>query len=230
MICDELVKEAVDLYGLPAEIKPGVFSLGKDINMDVNVFYNWMSAENLVHKAESLKWKNWGKLTHLWNVFYKKTYKGTKNDRILDFGCGSCFGVFVGRKLGFKNIYPFDRNTVEYREFFMNFKVFSVWTYLHGKLPFDNNTFDSVISRLVLGNAHNIIGDGYQEMELKGEYSEDIDNENIFRSKELSRVLKPGGFIYLSNKGRYKRFKESVDRTGAIKFFDKKGIRFKSWR
>lgn len=226
----DLVQEAVNLYGVPKAGPDGVFDLGGGITMSPEMFYSWMSSETLVHKAESLKWKHWSKLASLWSIFYRKTYKGDRNDTILDFGCGSCFGVFVGRQLGFGNIYPFDRNTVEYRQFYTSLGVLSVWTYFKDRLPFEKNYFDSVISRLVLGNAHNQLGDGYQDLKSVGSNFPVFDIEDIFRAKELSRVLKPKGVLYISNTGRYKKFVASLERTGAMKYFKEKKIKFVVWR
>ncbi|MFA5420138.1 MAG: hypothetical protein WC341_16920 [Bacteroidales bacterium] len=218
-------EQALELYGIPPKDIKGRYVLGCGICIDVDVFDRFMAAEVENLPDEDLKWKNWPKLTKIWYEFYRRKYSGDRSDRILDFGCGSCFGVFVARQLGYTSIFPFDRNSVDYRSYFTALRVPTVWTYFKNELPFEDNFFKAAVSRLVLGNWREGVGDGYQDIT----HSDPVE-EDKFRACELSRVIKPGGVIYISNKGRYKQFLVNLKESDSMRYFTQKSITLVSWR
>lgn len=111
--------------------------------------------------------------------FYLLPFLKNINGCFLDFGCGNCkYTRFYGKSLGFskKNIYGtdiekwFNYDKFTRKELGNNFKV------IKNNLPFENNKFQVVISLMVLHHIENL-------------------DETL---KELKRVIKPNGFLFLS--------------------------------
>jgi SAM-dependent methyltransferase len=115
------------------------------------------------------------------SVIYKvvsKLTKGNKDIRILDFGCGGGAMVTYLRLLGYNNVIGVDvesqththnLNSIHRR---MGFSKIIFFSYDGVTLPFDNLSFDIIISQQVLEHVHNVeqyFSECYRVLDYKGE-------------------------------------------------------------
>ena len=127
--------------------------------------------------CHGMAYKNWD----IWNI-YNLVKNMNRNIRILDFGCAGCFVLKLLNHLGFQNIYGID--LYESIQTFIFDELMSILKYPNVKVirgnglksGFHDGFFDLVISLSVIEHNVNI--------------------EYFF--KEMYRVLKPDGVLYLS--------------------------------
>lgn len=99
----------------------------------------------------NLKYLNTKKNNHI-NLerFWKERYKGTKRDKILDFGCGGGRYLFVGRKLGY-NVIGLDVDQKLFGDdiFERLHEIYGIEKYIifyDGiNIPFEENSFDVIL-------------------------------------------------------------------------------------
>lgn len=131
---------------------------------------------------------NFERLLNTWSSFFDVVYKGSTTDSILDLGCGGGLCSLVGSSKGYfvENLEAFfsDSGVAEHRKFMdvldIDCKYYNPEE--NPVFPFQKNRFDSIVSRLVLGQKKNV------------------------PLMEVLRVLKPGGVIYISTMVRAERF------------------------
>jgi len=87
-----------------------------------------------------------------WQIFYN--YFKSKDDKILDFGCGAGWGIKIGREEGF-NIVGLDTIAIHknrHNQFDEFRKGLNIHQYVKlyngsGRLPFKDNSFTSIVCR-----------------------------------------------------------------------------------
>lgn len=175
-----------------------------EIQLD-KVLQNKLS--NLIPKA----WTKHEYYIKYWSKFFK-SYKGSIDDTILDYGCGPGWFEFTGKQFGFTNILSLD---------VIHYKIAETLgikfnTYANsGKvdLPFKDDSIDAVVSRLVLGSQAAYMKYGKEWAEI-----------DRLRAVEFGRILKENAYIYIIGKRRLLRFKESLDKTNSLRFLEDKNI------
>ncbi len=104
-----------------------------------------------------------------------------KNKDILDVGCGLGWFLSYSKKLGLKSYTGIDVDKTSLKHAREYAKDMSNYSFRKGsgtKLPFTDNTFDVAVAWEVVEHIPS--------------------NTEIFFFKEINRVLKPGGHLYLS--------------------------------
>lgn len=143
------------------------------------------------------------------NIVYRKINKYFKQDKdiaILDFGCGKGQLVFYLYALGYKKVFGVDITSQDENIRFLKEMgiVENLFLQYDGQsLPFQDESFNMVISEQVLEHVFDI--DGYYY--------------------ETARVLKKGGVAYLSFPQRLIPF-DSHSRTWFVHYFPKRIRRF----
>jgi SAM-dependent methyltransferase len=109
------------------------------------------------------RWNNYRNFDlelEVWDSFWSSTFKKDSKEMpaVLDYGCGAAYDEVVATKLGIADVSSLDINTKEVRIVFgrfhdiMNIKA----NYWDGKtIPFDDNSFDAVISKASLSKLVN---------------------------------------------------------------------------
>jgi SAM-dependent methyltransferase len=129
----------------------------------------------------------------------KEKYGHNKDIKILDYGCGGGQLVTYLRLIGYNNCYGVDVNDQSTNNRFLEKLGISeqvCFIYDSITLPFNDEFFDTVISKQVLEHVHNL-GDYY---------------------KQTSRVLKKGGYAFFEFPHRLIPF-DSHSRTWFIHYF-----------
>lgn len=157
--------------------------------------------------------------TKLYQVFFNEFYLGGKDDRILDFGAGSGKLIYVAKQLGYKNIMglDIDQRITDFDSTLNKIhKLYDVEGnivfYYGGKIPFFDNTFDSIIS------CSSIIQDNTLDND-RNLYESNITRLEL-RAKELVRISRSKAVWYISPDKDFDKFKLYFD-----KHNDKKIIR-----
>ena len=154
-----------------------------------------------------------------WKIFYD--YFNSKENKILDFGCGAGWGVKIGLEQGF-NIVGLDtiaihKSRVEQFDKFR--KKIGVHEYIKlyngsGKLPFDNNSFSLIVCRASFNKFRNI-DRKMSEEELAFE-----------RLREFDRILYEPKMVVITGKYFEKQFRKF---NFQVFYWHKSGVE-KIWR
>jgi len=129
-------------------------------------------------------------------IFWSKVFSNEEifkeSDYILDFGCASGFSIFTGQLCGLDNIYGLEVDFSDNNEYFyplmrrvseiigVNNKIKLYKGY--GELPFEDNTFDYIISNDAITKDMSEGQEGRAEFERMA-----------IRIHELNRITKPDG-------------------------------------
>jgi SAM-dependent methyltransferase len=132
------------------------------------------------------RWNNYRNFDlelEVWDSFWNNTFKwdGKETPRVLDYGCGAAYDEVVASKLGKANVTSMDIDTKEVRVVFGRFhEVTGVDAqYWDGEtIPFDDNTFDAIISKASLSKL--------------------VNSSWEIAIGELARVTKDGGTWYIA--------------------------------
>jgi ubiquinone/menaquinone biosynthesis C-methylase UbiE len=162
------------------------------------------------------RWNNYRNFDlelEVWDTFWNNTFKwtGEQKPRVLDYGCGAAYDEVVASKLGTAEVTSLDINTKEVKIVFGRFhKVTGVKaTYWDGStMPFDDNTFDAIISKASLSKL------------VKSSWDNAL--------SELARVTKPAGVWYIAPHYMGDRLIENVPEAVKNQLTDK-SISFCSW-
>ncbi|MCK5611450.1 class I SAM-dependent methyltransferase [Candidatus Pacearchaeota archaeon] len=164
------------------------------------------------HMRRWNEFKDYSYHQQLWSKFWSRKYKGSTNDSIMDFGCGSCWCWLVAKSLDFTKVINLDIDIEEVRTSFENYTdIFGAKVeYWNGTtMPFEANTFDSIIAKASIRKL--------------------VSTELKCQINELARVTKAGGKWYISPIDMYDWLTEELDKTGLTEQLDKKEITLVSW-
>jgi ubiquinone/menaquinone biosynthesis C-methylase UbiE len=118
-----------------------------------------------------------------------------KNKKILDFGTGPGWAVFVGLNMGF-DIIGIDLDKFKWKLSECLGVNKHIILYNGSKLPFSNNMFDLILCKAVLNKT---------------------DNLEIDKERELQRILKNAGMILISP-SRHLKYLKNVENKDHLKF------------
>jgi hypothetical protein len=153
------------------------------------------------------------KYSKRWEDFWRHTYRGHKTDRILDFGAGSCWCEYVGRKNGFNHIISLDIDNEEVKDIFGRYTSILEITvkYWDGKtMPmFKNDTFHSLIAKSSILKLVNT------------DFQRQID--------ELLRISRKEAIWYVAPLHNYKRFLHEISNKNYLPKFSEKRIKVVGW-
>ena len=157
---------------------------------------------------------------YIWNDFFEKYTK--KTDRILDFGCGAGWSIYLGLKLGYDirgidvDSPPYNmEEMVNFREEIETARFIDIYDG-NNNLPYEDESYDIIVCKASLEK----FNDRQNNEALKNK-REDIRDELVDkRCKEFSRIL---------------RGKKTLVAAGGLNPFNKKflslhGINFIRWR
>jgi len=169
---------------------------------------------------EKHRFKQLRKFVYRWTKFFNKGVC-TPDDYILDFGCASGFSIFTGRMFGFENVYGLDVDTSDNAEFYYPLmravsKIIGVDEKIklycgHGELPFEDNTFDAIVS-------YSAITKDFSE----GHSGSGTSARLRVRVQELDRISKPDATWFIYPKKHLDLFRDMSLSVGL-----KSNIRFK---
>lgn len=151
----------------------------------------------------------------IWDIFWKRDYRGKKNDNILDYGCGPCWSVFTGSNLGFKNIIPLEicteRDAPKGSHFKNFYRLFEVHpTFWDGKImSFDDDFFDSIVAKASI-------------LKLTNTKFESMINE-------LCRVTKKGSLWHIAPMYQYDRFLNKLREKNMKQILAERSIKLCPW-
>jgi SAM-dependent methyltransferase len=147
----------------------------------------------------------------IWKKFFGDIYRGSKNDKILDFGCGSSVSIYTGKTLGFSSIKGVDINHTNETgaPFFSDVHNICETTnevsfYDGQTLPYEDNTFDAIICNRSLTK---------DDLESKGGSMTVIERDKLTeiyknRIKELKRISKSNSIWYIGPKKDFDKVKK----------------------
>lgn len=132
------------------------------------------------------RWNNYRNFDlelEVWDNFWNNTFKWEADSTpvVLDYGCGAAYDELVAKTLKCASVSSLDINTKEVKNVFGRFhKITGIEAkYWDGvTMPFDDNTFDAIISKASLSK---LVNSSW---------------ENVLT--ELARVTKPGGTWYIA--------------------------------
>jgi SAM-dependent methyltransferase len=141
----------------------------------INPDYIWKEIVN--SKGKNKKLIEASKMSTILKYVERLT-KGNKSVRVLDYGCGGGQLLTYLRLLGYKNLIGVDVYSAQINkqlgEMYINmgFESDVFFTYDGVLLPFDDSSFDVIISQQVLEHVHNVEGyflESKRVLSLKGE-------------------------------------------------------------
>ena len=144
----------------------------------------------------------------------------SKDAVILDYGCGYGRTLFELKEHGYSNLYGVDFSEEMIKRAELNNEDIKYSVIDSGKLPYADNSFDSVLLFAVLTCVHN-------------------DQEQNAIVSEIKRVLKPNGVIYINdfllnndarNEERYSRYYNKYKAYGVFELQDGAILRHHSKR
>jgi len=159
-----------------------------------------------------------------WTDFFKNL-SISKDSNILDFGCGSGASVYIGLKLGFKNLIGLE---IDYDFLFKKAKIPGIpINYKAGykaldiekfivlnkkrRLPFVDNKFKAIIFSSSITKDFNIWNDKVPREEGKmvtdsPEYQRAVKRRLNFRAKECARISRVRSIWYINPKKQITKF------------------------
>jgi hypothetical protein len=141
-----------------------------------------------------------------WTKFLKNHFKAS--DKILDFGPGHGFAIYLGKRIGFDNIIGLDidlrvtHNDSTYFDYHKKYGISKDIIFYSGvgRLPFEDDEFMSIIfqSAIIQDNSLNSEEDGSCNLVLRG-----VERLEL-RIKELIRISCPKAVWYISPRKHWK--------------------------
>jgi len=157
---------------------------------------------------------------YIWNDFFENYTN--KTDRILDFGCGAGWSVYLGRELGYdiKGVDiddpPYNaQEMINLREEIGTAPFIDIYNG-KSKLPYEDGSYDIIVCKASLDK----FNDRWNNEALRNKREDIIDELSDKRSKEFSRIL---------------RGNKTLISAGALNSFNKKflilyGVNYIRWR
>ena len=146
---------------------------------------------------ENHRFKQLRQFVRRWDKFFRSEIYCKKTDHILDFGCASGFSIFTGQMYGFENVYGLDVDVSDNAEFYYPLmrevsKIIGVDDKIkvycgHGELPFEDNTFDAIVSFSAITKDFSV-----------GHRGSGTPERLRIRVRELDRISRPAAtwFVY----------------------------------
>ena len=139
------------------------------------------------------RWNNYRNFDlelEVWDSFWENTFKWESKEtpEVLDYGCGAAYDEIVAKKLKKANVTSLDIDTKEVRIVFGRFhEVTGVSAkYWNGEtMPFDDNSFDAIISKASLSKLVNSPHLPYPALLIKisklvvSKYDKNLFNESL---------------------------------------------------
>ena len=162
------------------------------------------------------RWNNYRNFDlelEVWDSFWENTFKWESKEtpEVLDYGCGAAYDEIVAKKLKKANVTSLDIDTKEVRIVFGRFhEVTGVSAkYWNGEtMPFDDNSFDAIISKASLSK---LVNSSWEQA-----------------LSELTRVTKEGGTWYVAPHYMSDRLVENMP-DNIKKALTEKSVNFCSW-
>ncbi len=162
------------------------------------------------------RWNNYRNFDleiEVWDSFWENTFKWESKEipEVLDYGCGAAYDEIVAKKLKKANVTSLDIDTKEVRIVFGRFHEATGVSakYWNGEtMPFDDNSFDAIISKASLSK---LVNSSWEQA-----------------LSELTRVTKEGGTWYVAPHYMSDRLVENMP-DNIKKALTEKSVNFCSW-
>lgn len=163
--------------------------------------------------SKNLKYTDVDYNTRHWHEFFTKTFTLNKEAQILDFGCGSGWGVHVAIMLGYSNIIGLDIDQTEvlndttFAEFHRILAIQDKVVFYSGfdHIPFADNRFDAVICSWSLNKDFTLPEDN-----LSSTVIEEHRRRTQKRIQQLARVSCNNATWYIRPQKHYKKARQAI--------------------